>query len=202
MARLVFKDDGGEQRSVLLRPGLNRIGRGSYSDLFIDHASVSMVHCEVVVEAQGMTLRDLGSTNGTCVNGKRVRFAPLDIGDVLRVGSVEVAVREESVSVLIPEFREEARPPVLKTAAGKDTCLHHDTRAAVCRCTRCQSLLCAMCVHRIRRRGGATLCLCPDCSGPVEVLPEFAKPKKGSWFDSLKQKMKMTRLIPARKRKK
>lgn len=202
MARLVFKDDGREERSVLLRPGLNRVGRGSYSDLFIDHASVSTVHCEVIVEAEGMTVRDLGSTNGTFINGKRVRFGPLHVGDVLLVGSVDVAVLEEAVSVFIPEFREEARPPILKTAAGKDSCLHHDTRPAVCQCTRCGSRLCAMCVHRIRRRGGATLCLCPDCSGPVEVLPEFAVPKKTSWFNSLKEKMKVTRLIRGRKRKK
>ena len=112
MARLVFKDDGGEQRSVELRPGLNRIGRGSYADLFIDHASVSTVHCEVVVEAAGMTVRDLGSTNGTFVNGKRVRFAPLQVGEKMLVGAVEVAVEELGVNVVIPEFRTPAVPPV------------------------------------------------------------------------------------------
>ncbi len=201
MARLLFQDDGGVMRSVELRPGLNRIGRGSFSDLLIDHASVSNVHCEVVVEAGGMTVRDLGSTNGTYVDGRRIRQAGIQPGQRLTVGTVEIAIEEAAeVHVAIPEFREQAVPPVLKTPTGKDVCLHHENRLAVWKCNRCGHHLCTPCIHRLRRRGGRTLYLCPDCSGPCEVLPEFSQQKKASWFGALKEKMKMTRLIRGRKK--
>ena len=201
MARLVFQDYGGEVRSVELRPGLNRIGRGSFSDLLIDHASVSNVHCEVVVEAGGMTVRDLGSSNGTYVDGERVRYGPLHVGQKLLVGRVAIAVEETEMRVTIPEFRAPAVPPVLKTPTGKDVCINHDNRQAMWQCTRCSHRLCTACIHRMRRRGGKTLYLCPDCSGMCEVLPEFSQQKKASWFGTLKEKMKMTRLIRGRKKK-
>jgi pSer/pThr/pTyr-binding forkhead associated (FHA) protein len=185
---------------VELRPGPTRIGRGSYCDLFIDHATVSTIHCEVILEAGGMTVRDLGSTNGTFVNGQKIRFAPIQIGDQLKVGSVAVVIEEAEVLVVIPEFREEAKPPVMKTPAGKNVCLHHENRLAMWQCTRCGIHICPMCLHRLKRRGGKTLYMCPDCSGPCEVLPEFSQHKKASWFGALKEKMKVTRLIRGRKK--
>ena len=200
MARLVFKDDGGEDRCVELRPGPTRIGRGSYCDLFVDHATVSSIHCEVVMESDGMSVRDLGSTNGTFVNGKKIRFAPIQIGDQLKVGSVEVAIDQPDIQVLIPAFQEEAKPPVMKTTTGKDVCIHHENRLAMWHCTRCGIRICPMCLHRLKRRGGKTLYMCPDCSGPCEVLPEFSQHKKASWFSALKEKMGVTRLIHGRKK--
>jgi pSer/pThr/pTyr-binding forkhead associated (FHA) protein len=41
----------------------------------------------------GLDVEDLGSTNGTFVNGRKVRRAPLRAGDTLKVGRVEFAVR-------------------------------------------------------------------------------------------------------------
>src|SRR5437762_12981791 len=53
------------------------VGRKEDCDLFLDHKSVSKVHC-VLVKTDGLLLlRDLGSTNGTRVNGTRVRRAAL-----------------------------------------------------------------------------------------------------------------------------
>lgn len=202
MARLVFKDDGGEQRSVELRHGLNRIGRSSYTDLFIDHATVSSVHCEVIVDGDAILVRDLGSTNGTFVNGKPIRFSPINIGERLMVGSVEIAVEETPIVVTIPKWQEPTSvPPMLKTATGKSVCINHDTREAMWRCTRCKHLLCTPCIHRIKRRGGKVLYLCPECSGTCEILPEFAPKKKVGWFGTLKEKMKTTLRIPGRKRR-
>ncbi len=53
------------------------VGRKEDCDLYLDHKSVSKVHC-VLVKTDGLiVLRDLGSTNGTRVNGMRVRRAAL-----------------------------------------------------------------------------------------------------------------------------
>jgi predicted component of type VI protein secretion system len=53
------------------------VGRKSDCDLFLDHKGVSKHHC-VLVKTDGLlVLRDLGSTNGTRVNGTRVRRAAL-----------------------------------------------------------------------------------------------------------------------------
>src|SRR6478672_11873960 len=53
------------------------IGRKSDCDLCLDHKGVSKLHC-VLVKTDGLLmLRDLGSTNGTRVNGTRVRRAAL-----------------------------------------------------------------------------------------------------------------------------
>jgi hypothetical protein len=194
MPRLVYQAEDGGARSLELRPGLNRIGRGSFSDLFIDHGSVSAAHCEVVLDSDGLSVRDLGSTNGTFVNGRRVRFAPVQIGQIITVGSVSVAILESENRVTIPEFREPAIPPVLKTPADEDVCLHHESQLAVWKCTRCGHHLCTPCVHRIRRRGGNALFLCPDCSGPCQLL-DSRKRGKFSWLGGLRAKMKIARLI-------
>lgn len=53
------------------------VGRKDQCDILLDHKSVSKVHC-VLVKTDGLlVLRDLGSTNGTRVNGTRVRRAAL-----------------------------------------------------------------------------------------------------------------------------
>ena len=55
------------------------VGRKEDCDLRLDHKSVSKLHC-VIVKTDGLLLlRDLGSTNGTRVNGQRVRRAALSM---------------------------------------------------------------------------------------------------------------------------
>jgi len=63
------------------------IGRQEDCDLRLDHKSVSKMHC-VLVKTDGLVLlRDLGSTNGTRVNGTRVRRAALLPNDKLSVAN-------------------------------------------------------------------------------------------------------------------
>lgn len=66
---------------------LVRIGRGSDNDLVVDDLLVSRSHAEIRTEPDGTRiLVDLDSHNGTFVNGRRVRRAPLARGDVVSVG--------------------------------------------------------------------------------------------------------------------
>src|ERR1700722_14172137 len=71
---------------------LTLVGRKEDVDLRLDHKSVSKLHC-VIVKTDGLLLvRDLGSTNGTRVNGQRVRRAALLPNDQLNIASYRFRV--------------------------------------------------------------------------------------------------------------
>jgi len=75
-----------------LTKDLTLVGRKECCDVRLDHKSVSKVHC-VLTKSDGLLfLRDLGSTNGTKVNGKRVRRAALQPNDVLYVAGFNFRV--------------------------------------------------------------------------------------------------------------
>jgi hypothetical protein len=66
------------------------IGRSSECDLTIDDANVSRRHAEVRRIGDGYSLVDLGSTNGTEVNGQRIQETALMNGDVIAVGTTRI----------------------------------------------------------------------------------------------------------------
>src|ERR1700757_3021526 len=71
---------------------LTLVGRKEECDLRLDHKSVSKMHC-VIVKTDGLLLlRDLGSTNGTRVNGQRVRRAALLPNDQLSIANYKFRV--------------------------------------------------------------------------------------------------------------
>src|SRR5436309_989142 len=71
---------------------LTLVGRKEECDLRLDHKSVSKMHC-VLVRTDGLLLlRDLGSTNGTRVNGQRVRRAALLPNDHLSIAGFKFRV--------------------------------------------------------------------------------------------------------------
>ena len=82
--------EGGEPIEIVKDMVL--VGRKEDCDLNLDHKSVSKLHC-VIVKTDGLLLvRDLGSTNGTRVNGQRVRRAALLTNDQLGVASLRFKV--------------------------------------------------------------------------------------------------------------
>jgi pSer/pThr/pTyr-binding forkhead associated (FHA) protein/tetratricopeptide (TPR) repeat protein len=79
---------------VALHDGDNLIGRSASCDVEVNHPSVSRNHAMLAVEAGKVTVRDLGSVNGTFINGRPVQSPTrLRIGDELRIGHVSMAVR-------------------------------------------------------------------------------------------------------------
>ena len=74
-----------------------RIGRAPSNDLCLNNDSVSAHHAELNYFAgRSFTLLDLGSTNGTWVNGKRVQQCSLDDGDVVELGEVRLHFRAQA----------------------------------------------------------------------------------------------------------
>ena len=72
-----------------------RIGRKPSNDVVLNDEKASGVHAEVVLEGDRHVLRDLGSTNGTFLDGKRVTEIVLTPGDVVTIGRVRVKFRGE-----------------------------------------------------------------------------------------------------------
>lgn len=70
-----------------LRPGRQLIGRRPECDIRLRERAVSGIHAEVIRSQNGVTIRDLASTNGTLVNGARVESAALTQGSLVRVGN-------------------------------------------------------------------------------------------------------------------
>jgi transcriptional regulator with GAF, ATPase, and Fis domain len=76
-----------------------RIGKAADNDLVLADDTVSRHHCELTRGAEGVHVRDLGSTNGTKVQGARVSDAVVQPGVVLKVGEIEIALRPAVRSV-------------------------------------------------------------------------------------------------------
>jgi transcriptional regulator with GAF, ATPase, and Fis domain len=70
-----------------------RIGKAPDNDLVLADDTVSRYHCEITRANDGVHVRDLGSTNGTKVQGARVSEAVIGPGTVLKVGEVEIVLR-------------------------------------------------------------------------------------------------------------
>jgi DNA-binding winged helix-turn-helix (wHTH) protein len=100
--RLVLED-----REVQLVEGPNVIGRDSESALWIDEASVSRFHAQVVVAGGAARLEDLESKNGTYLNGRRIsRPESLTNGDEIRIGVVEIVFRRMArLNTTLPDDR-------------------------------------------------------------------------------------------------
>ena len=88
-ARLMPLDSG---PAIELVKELTLVGRNDDCDVRLDHKSVSKLHC-ILVKTDGLVLvRDLGSTNGTRVNGQRVRRAALLPNDNLAIATFRYKV--------------------------------------------------------------------------------------------------------------
>jgi len=90
MARLLLKIGKGEPQVFDLKLGLNRVGRNPKSDLFLDHATISTHHANIILSADSVVLEDCHSTNGTFVNGVRASSVRLTHGAAIRIGQTEM----------------------------------------------------------------------------------------------------------------
>lgn len=68
--------------------GMKRIGRDPTSEIVVSGGHVSRRHAELLLREEQLWIRDLGSSNGTYVNGKKTHEQPLFLGDEVKVDAV------------------------------------------------------------------------------------------------------------------
>lgn len=68
------------------------VGRHRGCDARIDSARVSRRHCCLALESDGLLVRDLGSTNGTWINGERIEVGELLPGDELSIAHLRYSL--------------------------------------------------------------------------------------------------------------
>jgi pSer/pThr/pTyr-binding forkhead associated (FHA) protein len=78
------------------------IGRAADNAIVISDPSISMYHAQLVLEGDIYRLKELGSTNGTYVNGNRVTETLLRFGDQIRFGTAEARYESSDASGLKP----------------------------------------------------------------------------------------------------
>jgi len=93
---VMFRNDG-ERRSFSISREMMVIGRRQDCDLMIPLGEISRKHCRIIRDGDSLRLEDLGSSNGTFHNGRRVQEAVLEAGDTVQVGPVSFVVQIDGV---------------------------------------------------------------------------------------------------------
>jgi len=79
-----------EKKKFDLKPDSTKIGKKEDNDVVLLDNTVSRHHFEIVRSADSYLLRDINSTNGTYINGLKVKEAYLNPGDVIKIGNTEI----------------------------------------------------------------------------------------------------------------
>ncbi len=97
MACLTVMDGPMKGQRISLDQPLTRVGRREGNDWVLQDASVSGTHCEIEKSQRGFKIRDLGSTNGTKVNGEAVKEKPLFRNDIINIGEIPIMIEGDDV---------------------------------------------------------------------------------------------------------
>jgi pSer/pThr/pTyr-binding forkhead associated (FHA) protein len=135
MAKLILSMDGLVLKEIPLTKERTTIGRKPHNDIQIDNLAVSGEHAVIVTILNDSFLEDLGSTNGTVVNGNPIKKHFLQNNDVIELGKYKlkfVADAAPSVSAEKADFEKTMvlRPSVVKPAGGVSTTGPHAAQTA------------------------------------------------------------------------
>lgn len=120
--RLVVANGKFSGKSIRVTGSKFFIGRGEDCNLRPASDLVSRHHCVLIVDGEYLAVRDLGSKNGTFVNGQRVRAeTPLKDGDHLIVGVLEFVVKTGAEAPKVKPKVETVQEAVARTASASST---------------------------------------------------------------------------------
>jgi len=99
---LVVVDGPSRGARVVVSEGVARVGTARGNDLKLADPTVSRVHCEIRVRPGSVVVRDCGSTNGTFVEGVRLREGEVRPGALVRVGASAFRIDEMTGATFLP----------------------------------------------------------------------------------------------------
>ncbi|MEO0097956.1 MAG: FHA domain-containing protein [candidate division WOR-3 bacterium] len=82
-----IKESYEEEKIIHLTKNIINIGRAPDNDIVLNYPQISRYHCRIIKKDEEIIIYDLNSTNGTFVNGRRIKEARLKIGDRINLGS-------------------------------------------------------------------------------------------------------------------
>jgi hypothetical protein len=194
MARLIVHPGTPRAWNIQLKPGINYLGRAVADESKIEDASVSGVHCQILASDGWAMIKDLGSTNGTFVNGVPIQEAQLQPGQTLHLGGVALRFEDDSTAPNPPPPAPAVRaaapvspppstappaavgPPAPRPAAVVSqpvVCRFHPHDPARWRCGRCGKAFCDLCVAT-RREAEGMKHFCRTCGvecSELEIQP-------------------------------
>lgn len=166
MYRLQVRPPGGKAYSLPVRTLPVRIGRSPRAEVRLDDPFASRLHAELGSAGTAVEVADLGSGNGTYVNGDRVGGrVPFRPGDRLRIGNTTLELESDAEATINVAAREEA--PALVVEATEREVLPSSSEVRAELAALCDAFAAASAGDggALRRLRGAVLALLP----PVEI---------------------------------
>lgn len=125
MAKLILSMDNLVLKEIALTKERTTIGRKPHNDIQIDNLAVSGEHAVVVTILQDSFLEDIGSTNGTLVNGQPIKKHFLQNNDIIELGKYKLKYVNEAAAgqAKAADFEKTMvlRPSAMKSAAPAAT---------------------------------------------------------------------------------
>jgi pSer/pThr/pTyr-binding forkhead associated (FHA) protein len=118
----IFKP-GAERFTISLVGDVTVIGRQQDCDVRVGILDVSRKHCRLIKDDNTLEIEDLGSSNGTYLNGRRISAAMVTAGDVIAVGPIKFMVQIDGNppdSDMILETAEPGEAGLADTATGAE----------------------------------------------------------------------------------
>ena len=144
---------------------LQLLGREADNDFVIEHSSVSSHHCEFMVMDTGVTIKDLGSSNGTFIDGQPVGESILLPGQNLQLGEVSLQLEQVAAPVIITT--------ATATTTSPANCKSHHRSPARYYCPKCHGNFCELCVST-RLVSGQGKYFCRGCAMEcTPLIPTF-----------------------------
>lgn len=197
-ARLIILNGAQKGDELELQRGSNFLGRAEANDFVLNDVTVSARHCEITVTDFSVRVRDLGSTNGTWIDNRRVLDAEIRNGQVLMLGSMEMRLSVLPAEISIPPLPKPAEVVQTTLDDGRPACINHPGIEAVLKCSQCERMYCEACVRELHLVGGKSRLFCPACSGACQpVTGVVAPPRRKSFASRLLDTIK----IPFKKNK-
>lgn len=119
MAKLVVLTQSQAGRSCDLTGERTTVGRVEDNAFQIAEPSVSSHHCEILLRGSDIVVKDLGSTNGTFINGEKITEGVLKAGQTLRLGNIELKLDTPGAPASTPPPAAPATPPPAAPAPPK-----------------------------------------------------------------------------------